>query len=338
MGNLCQTVVVACVSSSLDNCQQTLNTLRYAQGLKKRRGAKRKDGVSTANGASMACASSDFTPVKALGRATGNGVAPKSAMLPDRRGPRAGHNRRAHSNSPPRNESSSTTSSSTPSRSKRGDKIPALSHARRGHRRSSSEGQDQLAALALVSDTMSSSSNSPVTPPRVKREVGSSWTTNSRPRNASESSSPRPSKLDRTVSTSALLVRIPRDGGGSPTLAPPRPACPRAGQGRHGLKAGKPIPRPGEMACVCSLCNSVVTEHEVYSCKLCRPWFAVCATCYGVSATLGPTGGASVSVGTESLPFSRTASRTQGTKKKLATTSSKAPADKDRAAKVSAAP
>ena len=40
-GNLCQTVVVACISAALENCQQTLNTLRYAEGLKKRKAKKR---------------------------------------------------------------------------------------------------------------------------------------------------------------------------------------------------------------------------------------------------------------------------------------------------------
>jgi kinesin family protein 2/24 len=34
-GDMCQTVVVACVSATLENCQQTLNTLRYAEGLKR---------------------------------------------------------------------------------------------------------------------------------------------------------------------------------------------------------------------------------------------------------------------------------------------------------------
>jgi hypothetical protein len=38
MGDMCQTVVVACVSATLENCQQTLNTLRYAEGLKKSQG------------------------------------------------------------------------------------------------------------------------------------------------------------------------------------------------------------------------------------------------------------------------------------------------------------
>ena len=34
-GDMCQTVVVACISATLENCQQTLNTLRYAEGLKR---------------------------------------------------------------------------------------------------------------------------------------------------------------------------------------------------------------------------------------------------------------------------------------------------------------
>lgn len=41
MGDMCQTVVVACVSATLENCQQTLNTLRYAEGLKKSQGSSK---------------------------------------------------------------------------------------------------------------------------------------------------------------------------------------------------------------------------------------------------------------------------------------------------------
>ena len=37
-GDMCQTVVVACVSATLENAQQTLNTLRYAEGLKRSQG------------------------------------------------------------------------------------------------------------------------------------------------------------------------------------------------------------------------------------------------------------------------------------------------------------
>ena len=37
-GDMCQTVVVACVSASMEHCQQTLNTLRYAEGLKRSQG------------------------------------------------------------------------------------------------------------------------------------------------------------------------------------------------------------------------------------------------------------------------------------------------------------
>jgi hypothetical protein len=50
-GEMCQTVVVACVSATLENCQQTLNTLRYAEGLKRSQTAvKEKVGCFCAVG------------------------------------------------------------------------------------------------------------------------------------------------------------------------------------------------------------------------------------------------------------------------------------------------
>ena len=334
-GNLCQTVVVACISAALENCQQTLNTLRYAEGLKKR---KRRKSLTGTPGGTGAATPTQQTP-SSMVRSMKKGPPPTPPQAPwespqsqthtrkgHRRSRSDGHGKGGFSLAAMAKDALATPSSSqgatppTPTRTVAGRDAPTPPRPRGVPRLTrASSASVAVSAASARSDsqgrTASRASTNSRSPSRSRlRRNSTTAVGNTRSSSTSASPSRRSSSVSKIVTGSsttavaaaAAAAATAADADAAAVAAvmaaPFETTCPRAGEGRHALKLSKAIPRPGEMACTCSMCNRVVVDSEVFSCRLCKPWYNVCQ-----GECLGPVGSISVRRLSSSLPVTDSA-------------------------------
>jgi len=200
MGDMCQTVVVACVSATQENCQQTINTLRYAEGLK--RSQKRKTKKTIKEGAQKAP-----PPQQSLSSAgTASTIAGKESP------------RGVHPPAPKRSTASNSASSSTsgvnarsPARSTASNSSGYGNNNNNGH--TPTRTRAQLSSSSGVSSRSQSPAGAPKTPKRRSTVTDVSTTGNPNHNNHSNSSSRNHTNNGRNSSGSSS------SGAGPPSAA-----------------------------------------------------------------------------------------------------------------------